>query len=103
MNSHLQSEASTVRLVGSLQIYEAESTRQTLLKALAASPDLCLDLSEVGAVDATGVQLLWATRVAADRAGKRVIFQSVPGLVREHWCALGMPDEFFEYVTTITP
>ena len=56
-----------VRVCGNLDAYSADEFRDRLLNFLQTGPLRTLDLSEVGACDATGIQLLFALRKTADR------------------------------------
>ncbi len=52
----------TLRITPELTIYGAAELRATLLDALAATPTLALDLTDVCEADSAGVQLLIAAR-----------------------------------------
>lgn len=62
----------TLAIEGELTIYRAAELRETLLAALAASPDvdLTLDLSGVTEFDSAGVQLLMAASKSAQARGR---------------------------------
>lgn len=60
-----------MQVSGALDIYEADSARNTLLSHLGREAALHLDLSAVDRCDAAGVQLLSAARRTAAALGKR--------------------------------
>ena len=55
-----------------LTIYHALQLKPTLLDALASSPELELNLSQVSEMDTAGLQLLILLKKEAQRAGKCV-------------------------------
>ena len=82
--------ATQLSLSGSLDIYDAEEARQTILGHLETEPELVLDLAGIDACDAAGAQLLCATVKSASQAGKSLRFATVSPAVRECWTALGL-------------
>jgi len=61
-----------LRLSGELTIYRAAELRSELIEALKNVEQLEVDLSEVGEIDTSGVQLILAARAEAHRLGKRM-------------------------------
>lgn len=53
-------------------IYHAQEVKQLLLDALLGNSELELDLSQVGEMDAAGLQLLILLKKEAQRSGKQV-------------------------------
>lgn len=70
-------------LAEDMTIYNALALKERLLSALEACQELELDLSQVGEIDTTGVQLLIMTKREANRKFKalRLVSHSAP--VRE--------------------
>jgi anti-sigma B factor antagonist len=65
------SAAKALALDGELTIYHAAELRQTLLAALADAPEgLAIDLAGVTEIDSAGVQLLMASKRAANASGR---------------------------------
>lgn len=59
-----------VQVVDDLTIYHAIEVKELLMSALAKAERVELDLSNVGAVDTAGVQLLLLAKREATRSGK---------------------------------
>jgi len=74
-----------------LTIFSAMSTQEILVKALADN-QAEFDLSDVGEIDSSGLQLLIALRKQADKDGKEVKYHSVSEPVRELINQYGMAD-----------
>ena len=74
-----------------LTIFNAMSTREILVKAL-AEDQAEFDLSEVGEIDSSGLQLLIALRKQADMDGKDIKYHSVSEPVRELVNQYGMAE-----------
>lgn len=72
-----------LRLSGELTIYQAEAAKRALLDALAANAALELDLSAVGEIDSTGIQLLLLLQREARAAGRTLAFGAQSEAVRE--------------------
>ncbi|MFZ4539619.1 STAS domain-containing protein [Propionivibrio sp.] len=66
--------AQLLSITEDLTIYHALEHKQTLLDALAKTDELELNLSQVGAMDSIGLQLLILLKKEAQRAGKSVRF-----------------------------
>jgi len=66
------SSSQLLSLSGDLTIYHALEQKQLMLDALAATPELELNLSQVGEIDTAGLQLLILLKKEAQKAGKRV-------------------------------
>lgn len=76
-----------------LNIYAAAESGAALaglFADLAMGDALRVDLSQVGELDAAGMQLLLATALAGKREGRAVEFIDVPGVVRERFDMLGV-------------
>jgi anti-anti-sigma regulatory factor len=58
-----------------VNVTSAEKLRSLLLEGLASDKDLQLDLERVEEIDVTVMQLLWAARRDADRAGKGIVIR----------------------------
>lgn len=69
-------------LTENLTIYQAEALKAQLLQALAAGPELELDLSQVGDMDTAGLQLLIMLKREAQQQGKQLSFQGHSPAVR---------------------
>ena len=74
-----------------LTIFNAMSTQEILVKAL-SEDQAEFDLSDVGEIDSSGLQLLIALRKQADKDGKDVKYHSVSEPVRELINQYGMAD-----------
>lgn len=74
-----------------LTIFNAMSTRETMIQAL-ADDNAAFDLSEVGEIDSSGLQLLIALRMQADADSKDLVFHSVSEPVMELVNQYGMAD-----------
>ena len=74
-----------------LTIFNAMSTQEVLVKAL-SDGQAEFDLSDVGEIDSSGLQLLIALRKQADKDGKVVKFHSVSEPVMELIKQYGMAD-----------
>ncbi|MDH5216995.1 MAG: STAS domain-containing protein [Gammaproteobacteria bacterium] len=74
-----------------LTIFNAMSTRDIFVKAL-SEDQAEFDLSDVGEIDSSGLQLLIALRKQADIDGKNVKYHSVSDPVRELIDQYGMAD-----------
>lgn len=70
-----------VRVRGEMSVYRANEIKQLLLDALAQSPTLEADLSEVTEFDSAGLQLLlWAQGLATARQGALQIISPSPAV-----------------------
>ncbi len=65
-----QPGGSRIAIEGELTIYTALELKDRLLTALSSSEELELDLSEVGEIDAAGLQLLVMVKQQATNLGK---------------------------------
>ena len=66
------SAASRLALRDDMTIYQAQAQKEQLLAALAATPDLELDLSGVGEMDTAGLQLLLLLKREVGEQGKQL-------------------------------
>lgn len=79
-----------LRARGDLHISEAEELKAALLRELAASPAVVLDLSDVNSCDAASFQLLCSLRKSAERDGKQYRIAARSAAVREECAILGI-------------
>jgi len=63
-----------VTLEGNLTVHNAARLREALLEALSKSEHIHIDLSAVGDVDLSCLQLLWSATNTAKKEGKRISF-----------------------------
>lgn len=77
-----------------LTIYHAQELKQLLLDALAATTELELDLSQVGELDAAGLQLLILLKKEAQQAGRCVRIVAHSPVVRDVIDFCNMATEF---------
>lgn len=96
MKTSIRDGSQTLSLSGSLEIYDAEETRQAILNHLGNVKELALDLSGVESCDAAGAQILCAARQSAVLAGKPCRFEAVSAGLTEAWTGLGLPLDFFK-------
>ena len=96
----ISSDPETIRFVGGLDLYSAESARAELLACCATRPALVLDLSGVSVCDAAGWQLLLAVRQTAVAAGKAFSLQAVSPAIEECRNLLGLAPECGQSHTT---
>ena len=94
MNTGSDEESGAWRPTGALDIYNAETLRQSLAEHINAKATPCLDLAEVGICDTAGAQLLWSATKTAANEGKTIQFKQVPAVVRESCNRLGLPELF---------
>jgi ABC-type transporter Mla MlaB component len=76
-----------------LNIYAAAQAGAEIVAALAGADDgqvLNIDLSQVGEIDAAGLQVLLSTALAGRRGACAVRFGAVPALVRERFAQFGL-------------
>lgn len=66
----------TLRLEGELTIYRAAELKDEILKAMAGTASLEIDLSGITEVDGAGLQLLILAKKEALRAEKKVSFSA---------------------------
>lgn len=70
-------------LATDLTIYHAAARKEELLKALAGTERLEIDLSAVADIDTAGLQLLILVKREAQRAGKQVVLTGHSTAVRQ--------------------
>lgn len=63
--------SNTLKLSGALDIYSAGDLRDLLRQELQARSELTLDLSQVDACDAAGLQIFCSAARTAEEAGKK--------------------------------
>jgi len=85
--------AKVLCLKGSLDIYEAEPLRQSLLEHLDANLESVIDLQSITAFDTAGAQLLYSAFKTAALGGKTIRFDHVPAAVADGLQRLGLPKE----------
>ena len=76
------SQSRRLSLTEDLTIYHALDQKTMLLDALSTTDELELDLSQVGDIDTTGLQLLILLKKEAHRCGKRVSIDAHSQAVR---------------------
>jgi anti-sigma B factor antagonist len=69
-----EQQSGRIAIEGELTIYTALELKDQLLIGLSATPELELDLSEVGEFDAAGLQLLVMIKQEASALGKELRF-----------------------------
>lgn len=85
-------EGSVVVDVGEeLTIGRVIELKQQILAALAESENVVLQLADVSAVDAVGIQLLWSAHRSATEGGRRLILEGASSAILEEAAALGVP------------
>jgi anti-anti-sigma factor len=94
MKTSKAEDTGALLLTGSLEIYDAEPLRQSLLEYVAAGSELVLDLGSVEACDTAGAQILYSARTTAIQAGKKLRFDHVSPAVASCWERLGLPEKF---------
>jgi anti-anti-sigma factor len=86
-------ESNTLRLVGDLDLYNAEMAREAFLNQWAEMPGIELDLAGVESCDTAGMQLLLATRSGAEASGKPFWIQTPSPAVERCGELLGLQPE----------
>jgi anti-anti-sigma factor len=79
-----------VRAVGDMTIYAAADLKPALLDVLGQGDDIEIDLSEVGELDTSGVQLLMLAKREAAAAGKALTLSRHSPAVLEVFELLGL-------------
>lgn len=86
-------EQGTIKLGGTISIYEVAGIHKKLLRSLEENPTVRLDLAGVSSCDTAGIQLLLAAGKTGEEQGKRVILSNSPEAVREAARRIGVePD-----------
>ena len=85
----------TLRMAGDLDLYSVDQAREALLRHLADSGGLELDLGELAACDAAGVQLLLAARRSARSQGKPFSVRVNSPAVAKCGELLGLPSDIW--------
>ena len=75
-------QSQRLSLLEDLTIYHAIDQKQRMLDALDATAELEVDLSQVGEIDTTGLQLLILLKKEAQRQDKRIVFVAHSQAVR---------------------
>jgi anti-sigma B factor antagonist len=96
MSDQLSIDEGRGRLAGELTIYQAAALKAALVEAVAAQPELELDLSGVTELDTAGLQLLLMARQYAARAGGALTLVGHSEPVREVLSLLDLADELGE-------
>lgn len=96
MKTSIREGSQTMSLSGSLEIYDAEETRQAILAHLGTVQELVLDLSGVESCDVAGAQILCAARQSAVLAGKPYRFEPINSGLAEAWTGLGLSLDLFK-------
>jgi anti-anti-sigma factor len=92
--------SNAIRLAGDLDIYSADSARQTLLDHLTDKVGIELDLAGIETCDAAGMQLLLAARRSALAAGKTLALRAPVPVIEKCGEALGLgPENRLPYAT----
>lgn len=91
-----------LRLAGDLDLYSVDCAREALLRHLADDGGLELDLGELAACDAAGVQLLLAARRGARSQGKPFSVRVNSPAVARCGELLGLPPETWSAANEVT-
>ncbi|MCY1374382.1 anti-anti-sigma factor [compost metagenome] len=94
-------EPTQLALQGELNIYHAARLKDELLEALAAQPELEVDLGEVEDCDSSGVQLLLLLKREARRRGKRLALINHSACVTEVIDLLNLASELGDPVVLL--
>ena len=88
--------SATLKIEGSMSIYDATAVRVELLACFDNSEDITLDLKRVTDFDTAGLQLLCAARKTAAEEGKRFCVAGAPAPVIDFLRDAGVnPEELF--------
>ena len=79
-----------MEITDALDIYSSAGIRETLLRELADAPEVALDLSQVKACDAAGLQVVLAAMRTAREAGKSFRVTHVSDIVTSTAQGLGL-------------
>jgi anti-anti-sigma factor len=79
-----------LKVSGNLDIESANPLREAILDCFSAQPEVAIDLAEVDACDAAGLQVLLAGRRDAASCGQAFRFHAVSPPVLETAAALGL-------------
>lgn len=90
----------TLRLSGTLQIYDVEPARQAMRDHLAQQEEFHLDLTDLADCDTAGLQLLLAAHRSALAAGKRFSVQGLGPTLASRATALGLAPDHFSSTTS---
>ena len=86
----------TLKIEGSMSIYEAAAVRAELLACFDSDEDLALDLKGVTDCDTAGLQLLCAAQKTAAEEGKKFCIAGAPAPVMDLLRDAGVnPEELF--------
>ncbi len=86
----IKDNGAVVTFDGGLTVYEAAAIRDELLACLDAHDGLTLDLEKVDECDLTGVQLLYAARLAAEAENKSFAIRGAAAHIDEAISQLGL-------------
>ncbi len=85
-----------LRISGALDVSAAQELRDALADFLKRHSGMALDLSAAGGCDISALQLLYAARLSAGRAGAPFRIVEIPTVVREAAAAVGLPPEVLQ-------
>jgi len=83
-------ETGAIHLAGALDIYGVDEARTALLDLLGNRHAIELDLREIDACDAAGLQLLLSVRLSAANAGRPFVIQHPAAAIQDCALALGL-------------
>jgi anti-anti-sigma factor len=94
-STNTETAAGVLRLSGALDIYGAESLRDTLQARLRSGDDgeIVVDLGDVGTCDTSAIQLLLSTRRTAAGSGRALRFVNLSAGVRGSCKRLGVRED----------
>lgn len=95
MNPSSVEDVASCILEGSLDVYQAENLKESLVEYLHKTAKVTIDLTNVTAMDLTAVQLLHAARLSAQKAAKPFRIISPSPAVVQSCTALGFSVEKF--------
>lgn len=79
-----------LRLKGEIDVTGAAELKRVLIEAISSGKEVQLDLAQASDLDVTAVQLLWAARREAERAGASFgVAGDVPGNIGRALCEAG--------------
>lgn len=78
--THAESETQhVIRLEGDVDVACAADLKRMLIEAVSSRKKLQVDMAAATDLDITAMQLLWAAKLEAERAGASCMFGPVPG------------------------
>lgn len=89
-----------LRLEGEIDVTCSAELKRVLIEAISSGKEVQLDLAQASDLDVTAVQLLWAARREAEKAGASfAIAGDVPGNIGRAVCEAG----FENFPVAVTP